>query len=142
MKRRVGEKDGPEDSSATIDSGSSDERSTGQPPNTAANNNSDDQAIITDDQASSPTPPQAEGLTSRSGSRPVARTGGRRPNSSNPRRAKKARRGDNIEQAMVESCREMAECYKQLVSAVVQQSERDFGRTLETSEELRLITQR
>ena len=44
--------------------------------------------------------------------------------------------------AMMQSCKEMAQCYKQLVSAVVKQSERDSSRTLETSEISRLIMQR
>jgi hypothetical protein len=42
---------------------------------------------------------------------------------------------------MMESYKEMAQCYKQFVSAVVKQSERDSSRTLETSQESRLIMQ-
>jgi hypothetical protein len=132
MKRRMGEKDGQDDSRS--DSGSSDEDpSIEYPPNTAVDND--------ENQAGSRAQIQAESSTPRSSSQSVTRTGGCRANSSNPRRAKRARPGDNIEQAMMESCKEMAQCYKQLVSTVVKQSERDSSRTLETSEELRLQAQ-
>jgi hypothetical protein len=128
MKRRMGEKDGPDDSNSTASDSGSDEDT----PNTTTDNNNDANQADT---------PQTEGSTPRSSSQPMARPGGRRANSSNPRREKRARPGDTIEQAMMESCKEMAQCYKQLVSAVVKQSERASGRTLEASES-RLIMQR
>ena len=131
MKRRMGEKDSPDDNASTAsDSDNSDE----DPPNTAVDNNDGNQAGTRAQIQTESSPP-------RSSSRPVNRSGGRRTDLSNPRRAKRARAGDSIEQAMMESCKEMAQCYKQLVSAVVKQSERDSSRTLETSEESRLIMQ-
>ena len=128
MKRRMGEKDGPNDNNASTDSDS--DNGDEDPPNTAVDNNDGNQ-VGTRAQV------QTESSPPRSSSQPVNRSGGRRADSSNPRRAKRARAGDSIEHAMMESCNEMAQCYKQLVSAVIKQSERDSSRTLEASEESR-----
>ena len=142
MKRRLGQKEGPEESSSS-DCGSCDEErvggSTRDPANASTTTGGD--ALDVESQLDSQVVEESD--RHRNPRRKSQITTERSSSSqSKSRPAKKARPGDKLERAMIENSKEVAESYKQLVTAIVTQSDGDADRTKEAAKELEVIGQR
>jgi hypothetical protein len=155
MKRRLGEKDNLEENDSDDCDAFGEERINTQlqvenDPDPAADESQVDDSPAFENDAhdrDESVPRHRDESVSRPNSRisTVSTVGTDSTSRSRPRRAKKPRRGDTLEQAMIKNCKDMADSYKQLVSAVVRQSERGLQASTtsaETLEELKEIRQR